>query len=66
MAGAASLVGDDGCGHLHDGFPVRIGHGGHEHLTGFKLTDLGRILDDVGSALADLGSYCLTGHKGSA
>ena len=65
MAGAASLVGDNGSCHLHDGLPVRVCHGGHQDLTPLKLTDVGGILDDVGSPLADLAAHCLTGEQHS-
>ena len=37
MAGTATAVGDDGAGAFHHGFPVRVGHVGHQHITGLDL-----------------------------
>ena len=64
MAGAASLVCDNGRCYLHDGLPVRISHGGNEYLTLSKLTNMGAVLYDMGSALADLTPHCLAGKDG--
>ncbi len=54
MAGPASPVGDNPGGDLHDGFPVRIGHLGHQHLALFKLINLLCAGEDMDGSSADL------------
>ena len=40
VAGTTTTVGDNGAGALHDGFPVGVGHVGHQHVAGFHLVHL--------------------------
>ncbi len=54
VAGAPAPVGDDGGGPLHDGFPIRVGHVGDQHVAGLHLIHLADGRDDPGRACTDL------------
>ena len=53
VAGAPAPVGHDGRGALHDRFPVRVGHVGHQHVTGLHRVHLADVVDDAHRAGAD-------------
>mmetsp|Transcript_6288 Transcript_6288/g.14487 ORF Transcript_6288/g.14487 Transcript_6288/m.14487 type:complete len:510 (-) Transcript_6288:1331-2860(-) len=53
VASAATTVGDDGTGLLHDGLPIRICHVSHQHLALIELGHLINAREDVHLAAAD-------------
>lgn len=54
VTGAATPVGDDGGGPLHDGLPVRVGHVGDQHVAGLDFVHLVDGGDDSRRARANL------------
>src|SRR5690606_12646306 len=54
MAGTAATVGDDSRSQLHDGFPVRVRHVGHQHVAGFDQIHLGGVRHNTDFARTDL------------
>ena len=54
VAGATAPVGDDGAGTLHHGFPIRVGHVGHQHVAGLNLVHLADVMHQAHRARADL------------
>ena len=53
MAGSAASVGDNRTGFFHHRFPVRIGHVGHEHITGLHQIHFGQAVDQPNRSSAD-------------
>src|SRR3984957_18963243 len=53
MAGAPAAIGDDGRSALHHGFPVRVGHVGHEHVARPDSRHFLHVLDDARRSRAD-------------
>src|SRR5208283_1206674 len=47
MAGPAASIGDDGCGPLHHGLPIRIGHVGNQHIARPHAGHLLHVSDDA-------------------
>ena len=45
VTGTAAAVGDDGSRFLHDRFPVRVGHVGHQHVAGLNAVHLANVVD---------------------
>src|SRR5690606_6941545 len=54
VAGTAATVGDNSRSQLHDGFPVRVRHVGHQHVAGFDQIHLGGVSHDTDFARTDL------------
>ena len=53
MTGTAAPVGNDGGGPLHDGFPVRIGHIGDQHIAIIDQVHFTDTVDNLDHTLAD-------------
>ena len=54
VASATATVGDNGAGTLHHGFPVRIGHVGHQHVAGLNLVHLTDVMHQAHRARTNL------------
>ena len=63
VRGAASFVGHDGRHTPHDGFPVRIGHLGHEHLTSLNRLERLDVPDHTHPPDADALTDGLSPHE---